>query len=105
MKVIFRKFWATSDKEVFVNGESVGLMHVTKHGWGSNKSSPSQSWVFRVDIDSALGRKIASKMKVKAFDRYDYYKDIKADFLNAVAILEDEQAEWDMMMYESKANA
>ena len=104
MKVKFEKFWASSDKEVFVNGKSVGLLHVTKYGWGSDKKSPSQNWVFRADIDSQIGRKIASKMK-SSFQSYGYYKDIKADLLNAVAILEDEQAEWSMMMVEASANA
>jgi hypothetical protein len=80
------------------------LLHVTKYGWGSDKKSPSQNWVFRADIDSQIGRKIASKMK-SSFQSYGYYKDIKADLLNAVAILEDEQAEWSMMMVEASANA
>jgi len=89
MKITFEKFWASSDKEVFVDGKSVGLLHVTKYGWGSDKKSPSQNWVFRADIDSELSRKIASKMKSK-FTSYSYYKDIKADVISAVSTLENE---------------
>jgi len=93
MQVKFERFWALSDKEVFVNGKSVGLLHVTKYGWGADKKSPSQNWVFRSDVDSELSRKIASKMKSK-FTSYSYYKDIKADVLNAISLLEEEVTTW-----------
>ena len=93
MQVKFERFWASSDKEVFINGKSVGLLHVTKDGWGADKKSPSQNWVFRSDVDSELSRKIASKMKSK-FTSYSYYKDIKADVLNAISLLEEEVTTW-----------
>jgi len=89
MKIKFERFWASNDKEVFVNGKSVGLFHVTKYGWGSDKKSPSQNWVFRPDFESEIGRKIASKMK-STFNSYSYYKDIKNDFINAASTLKNE---------------
>ena len=76
MKIKFERFWATKNVEVFVDNVSVGLLVVTKHGWTANKGNPSQSWVFQPDPDSTIGRQISGRIP-KAFDRYNYSKDIK----------------------------
>jgi hypothetical protein len=101
MKVKFERFWATKDVEVFVDNVSVGLLVVTKHGWTANKGSPSQSWVFRPDPDSTIGRQISGRIP-KFFDRYDYAKDIK----QAVQIAVEDLDEIRMEIYaEAAANA
>jgi hypothetical protein len=88
MKVKFERFWATKNVEVFVDNVSVGLLVVTKHGWTANKGNPSQSWVFRPDPDSIIGRQISGRIP-KFFDRYDYAKDIKQAVQIAVEDLDE----------------
>jgi hypothetical protein len=101
MKVKFEKFWATKNVEVFVDGVSVGLLVVTKHGWTANKGSPSQSWFFQPDPDSTMGRQISGRMP-RVFDRYDYSKDIKQAVKMAVEDIDEVRRE---IYAEAVANA